>query len=225
MNDPLDRAILALREETGVTEDGAVTGQRLESAWLRRQARGRALRKPVMLVVAILVLSGAALAATNLVRRVRPANPVPMPMKTARPASPPARPAPAAARPDEDAPVPAVAEPAVATPAVATPAASLPAHGRVTDTATSAYAAAHRAHFVDRNWSHALALWTRYLRLAPRGPLAPEASFNRALCLIRLDRLDDAAAELQPFARGRWGGYRQHEARRLLDSIAAPWSP
>jgi hypothetical protein len=60
-------------------------------------------------------------------------------------------------------------------------------------------------------------LWTRYLRLAPAGPLAPEAHFNRATCLLRLDRREDAAAELQPFAHGGWGTYRQAEARRLLE--------
>ena len=94
-------------------------------------------------------------------------------------------------------------------------------HGRAADAATAVYAAAHRAHFVERNWSQALGFWNRYLRLAPDGQLAPEAHFNRAICLLHLDRRDDAVAELQPFARGGWGSYRQSEARQLLESLAS----
>jgi tetratricopeptide (TPR) repeat protein len=106
--------------------------------------------------------------------------------------------------------------------ASAHPAPRRPAPPRETaaESATSAYAAAHRAHFVDRDWSKALALWTRYLRLAPDDQLAPEAHFNRAICLLHLGRRNDAVVELQPFAGGRWGSYRQNEARQLLDVLA-----
>jgi hypothetical protein len=214
MNDLLDRAVLALRDETGSWEDGIITGQRIEAVWLQRRARRRVFHRLAAVAAATLVLGGAALAATNLARRARLAKLGLVPVKTAHPEAPPLPvpppAAPAASPPMADASVPAVAVRPVSAPA------------SVADPATSAYAAAHRAHFVDRNWSQALALWTRYLRLAPRGPLAPEAHWNRAISLIRLDRLDDAAADLQPFIRGRWGSYRQSEARQLLESIAVP---
>lgn len=88
-----------------------------------------------------------------------------------------------------------------------------------TDAATTAYAAAHQAHFVDRDWPRALDFWSRYLALAPTGPLAPEAHFNRAVCLLRLGRHLDAASELEPFAAGQWRGYRQREAAQLLAAM------
>jgi hypothetical protein len=111
------------------------------------------------------------------------------------------------------------AAPAPSPAAVARPASQ---HVGAAEASTSAYAAAHRAHFVHRDWFRALALWTRYLRLAPSGPLAPEAHWNRAICLLHLDRRADARSELQPFARGLWGSYRRSEAQRLLDSIITP---
>jgi hypothetical protein len=65
----------------------------------------------------------------------------------------------------------------------------------------------------------ALAAWDTYLRAAPGGALAPEARYNRALCLVRLRKLADARVALQPFANGREGGYRRGEARALLERI------
>jgi hypothetical protein len=44
---------------------------------------------------------------------------------------------------------------------------------------------------------------TQFLSIAPTDPLAPEAHFNRAICLLRLHRRDEAVAELQPFANGQ----------------------
>jgi hypothetical protein len=90
------------------------------------------------------------------------------------------------------------------------------------EVSTTAYAAAHRAHFIDRDWPRALELWNRYLALAPTGALVPEAHFNRAICLLRLARGREAAAELQPFAAGMWGGYRQSEAAQLLAAMPKP---
>jgi hypothetical protein len=72
----------------------------------------------------------------------------------------------------------------------------------------------HRAHDPA-----ALAAWDAYLRVAPNGALAPEAHYNRALCLVRLGRVADASAALGPFARGELHGYRQAEARALLEGL------
>lgn len=164
-----------------------------------------------MVAVAIFMLGGGAVAATNLVLRARLANPDVAPARTA---PLPARPRPLASAP----PAPLAVPPSV--PAAAERAPSQRAGA--TAEATAAYAAAHRAHFVSRNWSQALALWTRYLRLAPQGPLSPEAHFNRAICLLHLDRRDEAAVELQPFAHGLWRGYRRSEALQLLESMGVP---
>jgi TolA-binding protein len=80
-----------------------------------------------------------------------------------------------------------------------------------------AYGQAHAAHFVTDAPAEALDLWDAYLRRYPRGTFAPEARFNRALCLLRLGRRDDARVELRPFAAGELGGYRQREAATLID--------
>ncbi len=80
-----------------------------------------------------------------------------------------------------------------------------------------AYGQAHAAHFVADAPAEALGLWDAYLRRYPRGTFVPEAQFNRALCLLRLGRRDEARAALRPFAAGELGGYRQREASTLID--------
>jgi hypothetical protein len=85
------------------------------------------------------------------------------------------------------------------------------------DGETRTYGQAHAAHFVADAPAEALDLWDAYLRRYPGGTFAPEARFNRALCLLRLGRRDDARAELRPFAAGELGGYRQREAATLID--------
>lgn len=87
--------------------------------------------------------------------------------------------------------------------------------------ADALYQAAHRAHFVDRNPAAALAAWNDYLAAAPRGRFAVEAQYNRALCLVRLGRTDEARRALEPFAQGAFGGYRQTESRSLLDAMSS----
>jgi hypothetical protein len=84
----------------------------------------------------------------------------------------------------------------------------------------AAYARAHRAHFIEDAPTHALAAWDAYLSSYPAGALAPEASYNRAVCLARLGRFVEASAAFRPFARGRFRGYRREEAARFLDWLA-----
>jgi hypothetical protein len=231
MNGPLERAVQALRDETAVEVDGAITRQRIESGLLQRRSRLRAVRRLATVAAMTFMLGGGALAATGLALRLnepRPASPEVskrsrkagerLPRFTAGRSSPGGE-TPATATPPTIAPAaPAASSSATDAPVpVVRPARQQAA---TTGAATSTYAAAHRAHFVDRDFPEALVLWTRYLRLAPAGPLAPEAHFNRAVCLLRLDRLEDAATELEPFARGLWGGYRQHEAQKLLEQAA-----
>ncbi|XYH92610.1 tetratricopeptide repeat protein [Sorangium sp. So ce1128] len=173
---------------------------------------------------------------------VAPPAPPPLASGVAPPA-PPAPPAPLASptAPSESAPAPrrapvvAVAPaPQAARPAVSSSAASpspaarpqandpqavqRPPAGPDTD---ALYQAAHRAHFVERNPSAALDAWNAYLAAAPRGRFAVEAQYNRALCLVRLGRTDEARRALEPFAQGVHGGYRQTESRSLLEAMSS----
>jgi hypothetical protein len=125
-------------------------------------------------------------------------------------AAPAAEPAPA--QREAASPAPAAAAPAIE------PAAEPPAKAEPDPDAL--YRAAHQAHFVAHDASAALAGWNAYLAAAPRGRFALEAHYNRALCLVRLGRTDEARRALEPFATGAAGGYRQAEARTLLDAMS-----
>lgn len=84
----------------------------------------------------------------------------------------------------------------------------------------AAYEQAHRAHFVDRDAAAALRAWDGYLASYPKGPYAPEAAYNRAICLLRLSREAEAKKALEPFATGQYGSYRRKEASLLLSGLA-----
>jgi len=90
------------------------------------------------------------------------------------------------------------------------------------DAESRAYGRAHEAHFVARDPRSALAAWDRYLAAYPRGAFAPEARFNRALCLVRLGRDDAAREALRPIAAGR---YRASEATALIEWLDARRAP
>ncbi|MFZ5892861.1 MAG: hypothetical protein ACOY0T_17505 [Myxococcota bacterium] len=87
------------------------------------------------------------------------------------------------------------------------------------DPAHELYRVAHQSHFVDHNFASALRAWDAYLAAAPSGRFAPEARYNRALCLVRLGRKDDAERALRPFADGVYGGYRRDEAKALIEAL------
>jgi len=137
-----------------------------------------------------------------------------------RPPDVPPAPTVEAATPPAPEPVAAVALAPPARTAVAA-SASGTAGGGSRDPAFELYRIAHQAHFVERDSSRALSAWDAYLKAAPNGPLALEARYNRALCLVRLHRSADARAALTPFAAGRFGGYRKKEAAELLAALPA----
>jgi hypothetical protein len=87
------------------------------------------------------------------------------------------------------------------------------------DIEDSLYSTAHHAHFVAHDPAAALKAWDDYLAAYPNGRFGLEARYNRALALVRLGRTDEARAALAPFADGRNGGYRQAEARSLLEAV------
>jgi hypothetical protein len=83
------------------------------------------------------------------------------------------------------------------------------------------YRVAHTAQFVRRDYAAALLAWDRYIALGPQS-FTPEARYNRAIALVRLQRREEAAAALRPFAAGAYGGYRAEEAKGLLRLLSAP---
>lgn len=84
----------------------------------------------------------------------------------------------------------------------------------------AAYRSAHALHFRTRDFRAALAAWDAYLEAYPRGTFAIEAIYNRAICLVRLGRHDEARRVLKPFADGAMqGGYRRAEATQLLEAL------
>jgi hypothetical protein len=81
------------------------------------------------------------------------------------------------------------------------------------------YRKAHRAHFRQGDVASALADYDLYLAQQPDGRFAVDARYNRALCLVRLGRHEEAKRALEPFASGSHGGYRQADATRLLAAL------
>lgn len=96
---------------------------------------------------------------------------------------------------------------------------TLPHDSAVTERELRLYESAHRTHFVARDYREALTAWNDYLKQAPRGRFAVEASYNRALCLVRLGRTSEAQHALTPFANGAYGAYRKAEAQALLEKL------
>lgn len=87
------------------------------------------------------------------------------------------------------------------------------------DAQVESYRKAHRLHFGGSAPAQTLAAWDEYLAAYPDGSFATDARFNRALCLLRLGRRDEARAALGPFAEAPVGSYRQQEAASLLLSL------
>lgn len=200
-----DAALRAFRAATEEPSDGAAVRARVLASAVRRAERGAAIRRVCSTTVLAFVMVAAGSAAWTAGGRWRAEAPRAIEAEETAPSARtidrrgegrPARVIPAAT---------AVTEP----PSVV---------GRTGEPA--AYARAHRAHFVEDAPARALAAWDAYLAAYPAGTFAPEAAYNRALCLVRLGRFVEASAALRPFARGRFGAYRHDEAVLLLDWIA-----
>ena len=84
----------------------------------------------------------------------------------------------------------------------------------------AAYRRAHALHFHGGAPDDTLAAWDAYLAAFPHGRFAADARYDRAMVLIRLERLDEARAALAPFAAGEVEhGYRQREATELRAAL------
>lgn len=223
-DDLLRRAGRALRDaHDGASERAAETRARVVAGAQRNRPRRARWMFAALPLAAALAATGVWAAATGrLSVWTSPSGPAPA-VPSARASSPPtppfvaaesrsATPGTSASAPDESAPPPAPAPPA------ASPSSSA-SHGSAVDADQAAYLVAHRAHFGGGDPAAALVAWDAYLRQFPRGRFAPEAHYNRALCLVRLGRNAEASQALEPFARGVYGAYRQQEARALLDAM------
>jgi hypothetical protein len=82
----------------------------------------------------------------------------------------------------------------------------------------SDYQRAHSLHFHGGDPAIALNAWNVYLAEHPSGTFAPEARFNRAVCLLRLGRRTEARGILVPIA-GSAFGYGRDRARAILTAM------
>lgn len=240
-DDLLTRATAALRDETEDSEAGARFTRARVLASLNETRVKRRTRITFLLPLAACFAAATAWGtsgdnASRLLSFVTQAfQSEPAPAPHAKPAGPVSK---RAAAPVAAVPAPAAAEPAVAPPiapepisepvrvpeaprAARAPSPSASAPARVADPAHDLYRAAHRAHFADHDPAKALGAWDAYLAAAPGGRFSLEARYNRALCLIRLGRHEEARSALAPFAAGSHGEYRRAEAQALLDGLGS----
>jgi TolA-binding protein len=238
-DDLLKAATRALREETADDgADGRFTRARVLSS-LHQGKRKRRARLAFILPLAACLAAGTAWGAAtgrlpamlHAIARVvsygrRPVEPKPSalepppsqkPAQVAEDVRPPpmAEPAPAPPADAQGKLNGAKAEPAVS---AAKPTPSTSSSAAFEDADGDLYRLAHEAHFDAHDYGRALAGWDAYLSSAPNGRFATEARYNRAICLLRLSRDGEARQALEPFASGKMG-YRQNEARQLLDEL------
>jgi len=233
-DDLLKAATQALKEETA---DGAADGPFTRARVMASLHQGKVKRRTrlaFVLPIAACLAGGTAWGAATgrlpavfhaISQAVSYTAKAPEPKQTPPSSTPSLPPAPATPEPavaPPGAPEPektSQAEPPRTQPLVsAKPAASLAASAAFQDTDGDLYRLAHEAHFTSHDYARALSGWEQYLRAAPRGRLATEARYNRAICLLRLGRDAEARRALEPFASGKMG-YRQNEAQQLLNEL------
>jgi TolA-binding protein len=221
-DDLLKAATRALQEETDASNaDGHFTRARVMASLHQGKVRTRTRLAFILPLAACLAAGTAWGTATGrlpaafraLSEVVSPPAKPPAPKKLAPAASKPVEVAlPAPSAPPLEQVAPDAPPPAKPTPSGSSSAAFHDADGDL-------YRLAHEAHFARHDYAHALTAWEAYLKAAPGGRLATEARYNRAICLLRLGRDAEARQALEPFAAGKMG-YRQNEARQLLDELS-----
>ena len=197
--DLLERATRALRELSTEPElhPGFTRERVLRSAATRTAASGGVGLGWVLAIAGVIAAAGVLQVAQHRPTRIAP--PAPRLRAHDEPRTPATDPQPSAA-----------SEAGAAAPVHPTPASA-----EVVDE-LELFRRARRLHLT--NDAQALAAWDDYLRVAPHGRHAPEARYSRAICLARAGRIAEARAELEPFARGEYRGFRKREAQALLDS-------
>jgi TolA-binding protein len=202
----------AFRDLTGVEADGAATRARVLAGAERDVAR-RERRHRIAIPLAAAVLASASVsAALAVVHRLRPPAPVMIESSASADASV------ARYHPTDGRAVRVIPFETTATFDLTAGGERRPrAAAAVSDAETRAYARAHQAHFADDASARALDAWDAYLAGFPHGAFAPEATYNRAICLVRLERRAEAVRALRRIAAAPPGSYRREEALRLLD--------
>lgn len=215
--DRLAASVRALRDLTAQADDGRATRARVLAGLAANCRRQRHVGLAALVVSLALAIPVASAAIVHLARTR---------LAWTRSASSMARqPVPApSARSLEGAPILAPAEPG------AEPTSPEPAVGRgprpvvaVADADTrelALYASAHQAHFHEDAPGKALRRWTRYLTSFPHGRFAPEATLNRAICLLRLGDRESARPVLERLSTGPGPAYQREQAQRLLAGLA-----
>jgi FecR-like protein len=89
-----------------------------------------------------------------------------------------------------------------------------PPAGEPPDAELRLFRVAHELHFGQGDFAAALDAWNRYLATYPQGTLAQEARYNRAVCLLRLGRSEEAEPDLSSLA-AMPDAFRSREARLL----------
>ena len=202
----------AFRDLTDVDSDGAATRARVLSRAARNLEHRARVRRFDMPIAAALIASGMVSAALAVVHHWRA--PAPIAIESAAGA-------------ESDGAIAAQRSPATVRTIPFERIATLDGSsgvGRqprprapISDAEMRAYARGHQAHFADDAPARALDAWDAYLAAFPHGIFVPEAAYNRAICLVRLERHAEAAPVLRRLAAAPPGSYRREEARRLLD--------
>ena len=198
----LDTAVAAFRDLTKANANDEATRQRVLTCAVHRARRRQLLRRGLAAALhgILVILASGSAAWTAIGWWGRHHTPVAVVISSA-----------------EVAPATApIGRPRRVVPAPPSPVAAAPANFDAEPDENAVYGRAHRTHFIDDLPQRALAAWDLYLKAYPRGAFAPEARFDRALCLTRLGRWHEAARALSPFGRGAETGYRRHEACTLL---------
>ena len=206
----------AFRELTGVEADGAATRARVLAGAGRDIARRERLRRIAVPIAAAVIASASVSAALAVVHRWRA--PAPVMLESSASTDTGVASFLAYRRAIRIIPFDATAPLDRTASSERRLRAPIPA----SNAETRAYARAHQAHFADDAPARALDAWDAYLAAFPHGAFAPEAAYNRAICLVRLDRRADAARALRRIAAAPAGSYRREEALRLLDWLGAP---
>ncbi len=235
----LEEALGALREE-GALDEGRKRALRLRLlATATRRSRVQVARWSIP-VAAVLVVASAWAAVGRHRAPIEPRPPAPRapvalltgPAALPSPAvsatevaaaagAPAATPAPAASSPPHSTRAAKVVQSAVHPRPAQRGAASAPppAGDDAALRALRVFREADHLQFEDHDYAGALDAWDRYLAQAGTNPLTVDARYERARCLVRLGRVEEARAALSPFADAPAGAYRREEARALLDRI------
>jgi TolA-binding protein len=228
-NDQLALGVRALRELTGKPADGRASRARVLVRAACRVRQRRRLRLAGLVVLVVLAVPSASAGFLHAWRTwrslaTRATTTLPAQTKVPRAHTPstawlpsPEAPTELPATASEDAPMGARLSKHPSGARAQTPEQGLAhPHDKAHASEFVVYERAHRSHFHQDHAAEALRLWEAYLEQFPSGRFLPEARFNRAVCLVRLDKLAQARETLaQILAQGTTSDATEQAARLL----------